>query len=67
MAQESYNFVSVASEVSAAITERCFYSLEAPVVRVGGYHTPYPVPRVEEEYVPGIDRLLEAIDRSFAY
>lgn len=67
VAQESYNFVSVASEVSAAITERCFYSLEAPVVRVGGYHTPYPVPRIEEEYVPGIDRLLEAIDRSFAY
>ncbi|QNV40222.1 alpha-ketoacid dehydrogenase subunit beta [Rothia amarae] len=67
VAQEAYNFVSVASEISAAVTERCFYSLEAPVLRVGAFHTPYPVPRSEEEYVPGIDRILEAIDRSFAY
>lgn len=67
VAQEAYNFVSVGSEISAAITERCFYALQAPVLRVGAFHTPYPVPRCEEEYVPGIDRILEAIDRSFAY
>ncbi|MEX3610524.1 alpha-ketoacid dehydrogenase subunit beta [Rothia sp. LK2588] len=67
VAQEATQFVSVASEISAAITERCFYSLEAPVLRVGGFHMPYPVPRAEEDYVPGIDRILEAVDRSFAY
>lgn len=67
IAQEAYNFVSVGSEISAAITERCFYSLEAPVLRVGAFHMPYPVPRIEDEYVPGIDRILEAVDRSFAY
>ncbi len=67
IAQEAYNFVSVGSEIAAAVSERCFFSLEAPVIRVGGFHTPYPVPRHEEEYVPNIDRILEAVDRSFSY
>lgn len=54
-------------ELASAITERCFYSLQAPVIRVGGYYMPYPVSRVEEEYVPDIDRILEAVDRAFDY
>ena len=41
--------------------------LQAPVIRVGGYYMPYPVSRVEEEYVPDIDRILEAVDRAFDY
>lgn len=67
VAHEAPTFGGIGSDIAAAITERCFYHLEAPVIRVGGYHMPYPVSRVEEEYVPGIDRLLEAIDRSLAY
>ncbi|WP_237236081.1 alpha-ketoacid dehydrogenase subunit beta [Rothia nasimurium] len=67
VAHEAPAFGGIGSDVAAAITERCFYHLEAPVIRVGGYHIPYPVSRVEEEYVPGIDRLLEAVDRSLAY
>ncbi len=49
-------------EAGCGDTERCFYSLQAPVIRVGGYYMPYPVSRVEEEYVPDIDRILEAVD-----
>ncbi|MGH1977976.1 alpha-ketoacid dehydrogenase subunit beta [Rothia sp. L_38] len=67
VAHEAPAFGGIGSDIAAAITERCFYHLEAPVIRVGGYHIPYPVSRVEEEYVPGIDRLLEAVDRSLAY
>lgn len=67
VAHEAPTFGGIGSDIAAAITERCFYHLEAPVIRVGGYHMPYPVSRVEEEYVPGIDRLLEAIDCSLAY
>ncbi|MGV3247095.1 alpha-ketoacid dehydrogenase subunit beta [Rothia sp. 11254D007CT] len=67
VAHEAPAFGGIGSDIAAAITERCFYHLEAPVIRVGGYHMPYPVSRVEEEYVPGIDRLLEAVDRSLAY
>jgi pyruvate dehydrogenase E1 component beta subunit len=60
-------FASLAGEIAARISERCFYSLEAPVLRVGGYSTPYPTSRVEEDFLPDLDRILDAVDRSLAY
>ena len=39
---EAPTFLGLGSEIAARITERCFFNLEAPVIRVGGYHTPYP-------------------------
>ncbi|QKJ25879.1 alpha-ketoacid dehydrogenase subunit beta [Aquiluna borgnonia] len=59
--------VSLSSEISARIAEHCFYSLEAPVIRVGGFDTPYPAAKLEEAYLPDADRILEAVDRSLAY
>ncbi|MEL0261349.1 MAG: transketolase C-terminal domain-containing protein, partial [Aquiluna sp.] len=43
------------------------YHLEAPVLRVGGFDTPYPPAKLEEEYLPDADRILEAVDRVLAY
>ncbi|MEV7277056.1 alpha-ketoacid dehydrogenase subunit beta [Streptomyces sp. NPDC093111] len=60
-------FFGSGAEIAARITERCFYHLEAPVLRVGGYHAPYPPARLEEEYLPGLDRVLDAVDRSLAF
>ena len=60
-------FGSLAGEIAARISECCFYSLEAPVLRVGGYSTPYPTSRVEEDYLPDLDRILDAVDRSLAF
>ncbi|WP_069813476.1 alpha-ketoacid dehydrogenase subunit beta [Streptomyces sp. TP-A0874] len=60
-------FLGTGAEIAARITERCFYHLEAPVLRVGGYHAPYPPARLEEEYLPGLDRVLDAVDRALAY
>lgn len=60
-------FYGSGAEIAARITERCFYHLEAPVLRVGGYHVPYPPARLEDEYLPGLDRVLDAVDRSLAY
>ena len=56
-----------ASSVSARITEQCFYSLEAPVLRVGAFDTPYPPSRIEEDYLPDLDRVLDAVDRSLEF
>ncbi|MEU2559658.1 alpha-ketoacid dehydrogenase subunit beta [Streptomyces longispororuber] len=60
-------FFGSGAEIAARITERSFYHLEAPVLRVGGFHSPYPPARVEEDYLPGLDRVLDAVDRSLAY
>ena len=55
------------AEVAARITEHCFYSLEAPVLRVGGFDTPYPPSRIEEDFLPDLDRVLDAVDRTFDF
>ena len=67
VAHEAPTFGGIGGEIAARISERSFYALEAPVIRVGGFHMPYPVARVEEHYLPDIDRMLEALDRAFAY
>ncbi|TKK00310.1 alpha-ketoacid dehydrogenase subunit beta [Plantibacter flavus] len=65
--QEAPGFTSVGSEIAAAVTERAFYSLEAPVLRVSGFDTPFPPAKLEGVYLPDADRILEAVDRSLAY
>ena len=67
IAQEAPTNVSLSSEISARITENLFYHLEAPVLRVGGFDTPYPPAKLEEAYLPDADRMLEAVDRIMAY
>src|SRR4029079_15893684 len=51
-------FAGLGAEIAARVTERCFYHLEAPVLRVGGFATPYPPSRLEEHYLPDLDRAL---------
>jgi 2-oxoisovalerate dehydrogenase E1 component beta subunit len=60
-------FASLAAEVAARVTEKCFYELEAPVLRVCGFSTPYPTSRIEEDFLPDLDRILDAVDRSLAF
>lgn len=67
VAQEAPGNVSVGSEIAATVAERAFYSLEAPVLRVSGFDTPFPPARLEHAYLPDADRILEAVDRALAY
>jgi 2-oxoisovalerate dehydrogenase E1 component beta subunit len=55
------------AEVSALITENCFGELRAPVQRVTGWDVPYPSPVLEDEYLPSIDRILEAVQKTLEY
>ena len=64
---EAHVNLGVGAEVAARVTEECFHSLEAPVLRVGGFDTPYPPARAEEHFLPDLDRLLDAVDRSIAW
>ena len=67
VAHEAHVTLGLGAEVAARVTEHCFYCLEAPVLRVGGFDTPYPPSRVEEQWLPDLDRVLDAVDRALAY
>ena len=64
---EASVFLGMGAEIAARVQDKCFYSLESPVIRVGAPHTPYPPSRVEEEFLPDLDRVLDAVDRALAY
>ncbi len=66
-AQEAPGFTSLGSEIAATVAERAFYSLEAPVMRVAGFDTPFPPAKLEGVYLPDADRVLDAVDRALAY
>lgn len=59
---EAAGFASVSSEIVARVTERCFHALAAPIRRVTGFDIPYPPPKLEHFQLPGVDRVLDAVD-----
>ena len=64
---EAPSYVGLGAELAARLSEDLYYEMEAPVLRVTGYDTPYPPSRLEEEYLPDLDRVLHAVDRSLAF
>ena len=64
---EAPTFLGMGAEIAARISERCFYRLQAPVLRVGGYDVPYPPSKLEEDFLPDLDRVLDAVDRSLSH
>jgi len=65
--QESVKTASMGSEIVAELSQRCFYSLRAPGMRVSSYDVPYPPSRIEEEFRPSVDRVLDAIDQLMGF
>jgi 2-oxoisovalerate dehydrogenase E1 component beta subunit len=60
IAHEATRFGGFGAELSATLQERCFWQLEAPILRVCGYDTPYPH-AFEWEYFPGPKRVAKAL------
>ena len=50
------------AELAATIAEKAILSLEAPILRVTGFDTPFPY-TLEHEYLPDADRILDAVER----
>jgi 2-oxoisovalerate dehydrogenase E1 component beta subunit len=61
--QEAQGFAGVGAEIAARVQERAFHWLQAPVLRVAGLDIPYPPPKLEHIYLPGVERVLDAIAR----
>ncbi len=60
---EAQRSLGLGAEIAASITERCFDLMRAAPVRVTGFDTPYPAAKIEEHFLPDLDRLLDAVDR----
>lgn len=67
VAHEAPRTLGIGAELAARIQEELFWNLEAPVLRVTGFDTPYPPARLEGDWLPGVDRILDAVERSFQY
>ena len=64
---EAPSYVGLGAEIAARVSEELYYEMEAPVLRVTGFDTPYPPSRIEEEYLPDLDRVLHTVDTSLGY
>jgi len=64
---EAPSVLGLGAEIAALVHSECFYELEAPVIRVAGANIPYPPSRVEEHFLPDIDRILDGVDRALSY
>ena len=59
--------LGMGAEVAARVQELAFYHLEAPVLRATGFDTPYPPAKLEDYWLPDVDRILDFVERSLAY
>ena len=59
---EATRFSGYGAELAATVQEECFYSLEAPILRVTGWDTPYPH-AFEWDYFPGKSRVAAALEQ----
>jgi pyruvate dehydrogenase E1 component beta subunit len=64
---EASVFAGLGAEIAAELLEQAFWSLEAPVLRVGGFDIPYPASQLEHYHLPDVDRILDAVERSLDY
>lgn len=64
---EAQRSLGLGAELAARLHEDLFYVMESPVLRVTGYDTPYPMSKTEEDYLPNVDRILDAVDESLSF
>ncbi|MFZ2625046.1 MAG: alpha-ketoacid dehydrogenase subunit beta [Propionibacterium sp.] len=64
---EAHRTLGPGAELAARLDEEFFGELAAPVLRVTGWDTVYPPARSEKHYLPNVERILDAVDESFAY
>ena len=61
---EAPRTAGLGAEIAAGIAERALYSLQAPVERVTGWDTVVPLRRSERHYLPTVERIIGAVDRT---
>jgi 2-oxoisovalerate dehydrogenase E1 component subunit beta len=64
---EAPRTLGLGAEVAALVMELAFDHLEAPVARVTGWDTPYPPASLEQQYLPSVERIADAVRTTVSY
>lgn len=64
---EAARHCGVGAEIAAQLAEKGLLSLLAPILRVTGYDTVMPLPKLEHHYMPSVDRIVAAARQSLEY
>jgi pyruvate dehydrogenase E1 component beta subunit len=64
---EAARTCGLGAEIVAQINEKALLSLEAPVERVTGFDTVFPLPQLEKYYLPNANRIIAAVRRVLAF
>ncbi|HWO70479.1 MAG TPA: alpha-ketoacid dehydrogenase subunit beta [Actinomycetota bacterium] len=64
---EAPRTLGMGAEIAARAMEEAFDHLEAPVARVTGYDTPYPPASLEDRWLPSVERIVAAVERTVGY
>jgi len=63
---EAARNVGVGAEIAALVAEHGLYDLQAPIQRVTGFDTIMPLFKLEHDYIPGVQRIIDAVELTFA-
>jgi 2-oxoisovalerate dehydrogenase E1 component beta subunit len=66
VAHEAPRTSGFGAELAATIQEKAMLHLEAPILRVTGFDTPFPY-TLEHEYLPDANRILDAVERVVSF
>jgi pyruvate/2-oxoglutarate/acetoin dehydrogenase E1 component len=61
--QEAPRTVGFGAELAAILAEKAILDLRGPVLRVTGYDVPYPYWKIEDAYMPSVERVVDAVRR----
>ena len=63
---EAARNVGVGAEIAALVAEHGLYDLQAPIQRVTGFDTIMPLFKLEHDYIPGVQRIIDAVEFTLA-
>jgi pyruvate dehydrogenase E1 component beta subunit len=65
--QEAPRVAGFGAEIAAVLAEKAILDLRGPVLRVTGYDVPYPYWKIEDAYMPSVERVVDACRRLLSY
>jgi pyruvate/2-oxoglutarate/acetoin dehydrogenase E1 component len=65
--QEAPRVAGFGAELAAVLAEKAILDLRGPVLRVTGYDVPYPYWKIEDAYMPSVERVVDAARRLLAF